>query len=227
MKRTVLFLSGLLLAAALSQSERLYTKPEAADTGGLQGRIEAGKLTHAIAVDQRLHNVYLGRLDGGRKAFTFENLPTAKYDLVLITDDGRVFEGVVREGKKLEEIDSLSAANLQTRIGKADAFFNQSKVHRVIVGEDRAWIFVERVRDKQILKQSGEELNAFLRRFEVAELRKASDDWQMVNTRHIYREEIPKGKSTAFCRHAHVPALGNIRVTGGMKDLGAVKPPLE
>ncbi len=228
MKHTAILLSGLLMtAAAVAQSDRLYTRTEATDVGGLKGRLESGTLTHAIAVDQRLQKVFLAELDGAGREFNFTRLPTAKYDLVLVTADGRVCEGIAREGMKLEDIDPASAANLRTRIGKADAFFNQSKVHRVIVGEDRAWIFVERVRDKLILKQSGEELPASLRRLEIAELRKASDDWQMVHTRHVYREEIPRGQSTGFFKHACLSALGNIRITGGVKDLGVVSIPRE
>lgn len=214
-----------LCAFAWGQSERLYTKPEATDTGGLKGAVDSGKLTHAVAVDQRLQKVFLAKLDSAGRAFTLENLPVAKYDLVLVTDDGRVIEGVVREGKKLDDLDSVSASNLRTRIAKADSFFNQHKLHRAIVGEDRAWVFVERVRDKLILKQSGEELNAYLRRFEIVELQKAGDDWQMQNSRHIYREEIPKGSSTGFFTHQHEAALGNIRVAASMKDIGVIKLP--
>ena len=86
-------------------------------------------------------------------------------------------------------------------------------------------LFVERIRDTLILRQSGETLNSILRRIEVVELIKAKDDWQMLNTRHLYREEAPVGPNMAFFTHKLVPELSNVRVIDSVKDLGSISLP--
>jgi hypothetical protein len=207
-----------------AQSERLYTQPEAADTGGISGSVDGAKLTHAIAVDQRLKKVYLATLANGGASFSFEKLPVGKYDLLLVTASGTVYEGVAMEGVEPEKADAKSAENLRTRIAKADSFLNKHRIHRVLIGEKRAVAFVERIRDAQILKQSGEELRSNLRRFEIVELEKAADDWQMINSRHIYREEMPKS-ANSFSTHHHLEALGGVRVVKSVKALGAIRLP--
>ena len=99
-------------------------------------------------------------------------------------------------------------------------------VHRVGFGDDNALAFVERVSDKEILRQDGTRLPASLRRLEVIELARAADDWQVTISRHLYREEQPPG-ALSFLKHGFVPALGGLRVIDRMKDLGHIPlPPL-
>jgi hypothetical protein len=158
--------------------------------------------------------------DGG-KTFQFLHLPVGKYDLVLVAA-GAVFEGLAL-GDPPDNPDPMSAQNLRTRIGAADSFFNRFAIHRTGLGGDQALAFVERVRDRLTLKQSGEKLDANLRRFEIIELTKAADDWQMATTRHIYREE--ETGNTAFLKHFFVSAIGNLRVVDTVKQLGTLALP--
>ena len=160
------------------------------------------------------------------KAFRISGLSTGKYDLILVTKSGAVFEGV-ELGEDASKLPAVSVKNAEERINQADTFFNKVTIHRTGLIEDgeKQLLFVERVRDKEILKQSGEVLKANLRRLEVVELIKAADDWQFLNTRHIYREEAPVGPGMAFFAHRYVPGLGNVRVIDSVKDLGSIALP--
>jgi hypothetical protein len=202
---------------------RIYTKPDPAATGGIQG--QAGiELTHAIAIDQERVHVYLAELSEAGKSFNFAHIPIGKYDLVLVTKDGAVYEGLTL-GDPADSITGTSLKNLQTRIAVADAFFNRSEVYRIGLDGERVLAFVERIRDKVTLKQSGDVLDANLRRLEIIELEQATDDWQMATTRHIYREELPRTDSPPFLKHIYFSGLGNIRVVDSLKDLGALTLP--
>jgi len=202
---------------------RIYTKPDPEAAGGIQG--QAGvELTHAIAIDQERLHVYLADLSDAGKTFNFAHLPIGKYDLVLVTKEGAVYEGLTL-GDSAGSITGVSLKNLQTRIAVADAFFNRSVVHRLGLGDGRVFAFVERIRDKVTLKQSGETLDANLRRLEIIELEQAADDWQMSTTRHIYREELPRTDSPPFLKHIYFSGLGNIRVVDSVKDLGPLSLP--
>ena len=115
---------------------------------------------------------------------------------------------------------------MKKRVAMADAFFNRSKIHRFGIDGEKALVFVERLRDKgDILKQSGEALGENLRRLEVIELDQATDDWQMIQSRHLYREGEPIVKGAPFLKHAFVAGLGNIRVVDSIKDLGTLAVP--
>ena len=175
-----------------------------------------------MAVDSERVKVYRA-LPTGSSHFQFENLPVGKYDLVLVTKDRRVFEGL-RLGEELT-LDTGSRTNLEKRIAKADAYFNRHTIHRLGIVDDRILAFVERIRDRLILTQGGDVVNSNVRRFEVIELIQAMDDWQMTQTRHVYRQYEPIEKSPPFCRHSFLPALSGIRVVTTIKDLGTIDTP--
>jgi hypothetical protein len=216
----LLALTGLLHA----QTANLYTKPDAASPGGISGRVDK-ELTHAIALARDRTKCYRAELSDGGKAFKFPGLPTGKYDLVLVAKAGTVYEGLTL-GAKAADITDEQKKHLAIRLNKADSFFNKWKLHRVGVEEDgeKLICFIERLRDKEILKQSGEVLQASLRRFEVATLDKAADDWNFADTRHIYREEQPVGLLTPL-KHERIETLGNLRVIDAIKDIGSIALP--
>ena len=199
---------------------RIYTKPDPVATGGIEGAASM-PLTHALAIDHDRVRVYRADLSNGGKDFQFLHLPVGKYDLVLVAAEA-VFEGLAL-GNPADSLDATSAKNLRTRIGAADSFFNRFAIHRIGLSGDQALAFVERVRDRLTLRQSGEKLDANLRRFEIIDLAKADDDWQMSATRHIYREEEPG--NPAFMQHFYVSAIGNLRVVDSVKQLGSLTLP--
>lgn len=218
--------SALALAlTASAQTTVLYTKPAAGANGGISGKVDA-ELTHAIALNRDYTQCFRGDLSDGGKSFRISGLPTGKYDVICVTKSGQIFEGVEvgEDGSKLPP-DSVKHA--EARIKKADTFFPKVKIHRLglIEGGEKMMLFVERLRDTLILRQSGEKLDSNLRRIEVVELIKAKDDWQMLNTRHIYREEAPLVENMPFFTHKFVPELGNVRVIDTFKDLGSISLP--
>ena len=151
------------------------------------------------------------------KDFKFTGLPTGKYDLVLVTKS-TVYEGL-ELGGDAAKVTGAPLKNLETRLVKADSFFNKAKMHRfgLIDSGEKLVAFVERVRDKTILRQSGEQLMSNLRRFEVVDYVKSTDDWTEAESRHIFREEFKIGEGAEFLHHKNVPELGNIRVIDSVK----------
>jgi hypothetical protein len=211
---------GLPLPVRADGPGRIYTQPTATDQGLLTGGVKGAVLTHAIAMERDRKRAYLATLNADRTGFRFEYLPVGRFDLVLVTTDQRVIEGL-----SLGPVPQLAeerAKHLELGVTKADSFFNRHASHRAGVGDGVALVFVERIRDGQILRGSGEEIQACLRRLEVIELREAGDDWQMVGTRHLFREEAPKVKGLPFLTHQHLPALGGLRVGGAPRDLGTL-----
>ena len=81
---------------------------------------------------------------------------------------------------------------------------------------------VEAAKRSPDTRQQASFINACLRRLEIIELREATDDWQMVRTRHLYREETPRLKGIPFLVHQHLPALGGLRLAGSARDLGTI-----
>jgi hypothetical protein len=199
---------------------RIYTKPADGDTGSLVGRVKGAVLTHAIAVERDRSRVYLAVLESAGEGFRFERLPVGRFDLVLVTRDSRVIEGLALGAAA--DLAAERAGHLEAGVSKADSFFNRHVSHRTGVDGGVALVLVERIRDGKILRGSGEEIDACLRRLEIIELREAADEWQMVATRHLYREETPRIKGIPFFRHHHRPELGGLRMAGAGRDLGTI-----
>lgn len=222
-KTLILLVALLAVISPISRADgpgRIYTKPADSDTGVIFGKIAGAVLTHAIAVERDRSRVYLAKLDAGGLEFRFPNMPIGRFDLVLVTRDGQVIEGLgLGEIAKLP--DDL-ARHLEAGVAKADSFFNRRVMHRTGIDGEVALVFVERIRDGQILRGSGEQLDASLRRLEIIELHEADDEWQMVRTRHLYREEAPRGAGLPFLTHRQLPALGNLRVADTPHDLGSI-----
>ena len=107
----------------------------------------------------------------------------------LVTKDNRVIEGLGLG--PAPDLPEDRAKHLEQGVTKADSFFNRHLRHRTGIEGGVALVFAERIRDGQILRGSGEEIDACLRRLEIIELREADDEWQMVKTRHLY----PRGNT--------------------------------
>ncbi len=221
MKRLSSLLMALLVpcAFAADTEQRIYTAPDPMATGGIRGTVNA-VVTHALAVNHDHVEVYRAEMTNGGRTFEFAHLPVGKYDLVLVTTDTKVYEGLAL-GEEKRDLPAGSMEHLQTRISAQDAFFNRCHVHRLAFDGENAFAFVERIRDKAILKQSAATLDATLRRLEIVELAQAGDDWQVTTNRHLYREEQPKG-GVNYLLHGCIAQLGNVRVIDSVKDLGSI-----
>lgn len=223
MKKTLLALMGLFwggVFGAVAETS-FYTQPKPEANGAVVGRVEQG-LSYALALERDRTSCYKGVLLEDGKRFEFRGLPTGKYDLVLFLKDRRVVEGLFL-GDGAEGVVGKGRENFEERLQKADAFFNKYKLHRfgLVEGGTRILAFVERVRDKLALTGGGEALKGPVRRFEIAELEKATDTWTLLVNRHMYREEDAPGKND-FLNSLYLPALGGIRVINAPKDLGTV-----
>jgi hypothetical protein len=221
----ILILALAILCATLSngvmaQAGRIYTAPDPASQGELKGTVNLG-LTHAIAMERDRAHVYLAALSDGGKTFDFQHLPTGKYDLVLVTQDGQLFEGL-NLGEEPSTLTTTQKSKLDRRIALADSFFQSYLAHRVGVDGEIALAFVERFTGGGVLKQSGEKLGAIVRRLEVVELHQATDDWQMTNTRHLYRETEKMRENTKFLKDVFTSELSGIRVVDAPKNLGSL-----
>jgi len=199
---------------------RIYTKPLTTDTGAITAKVQGAALTHALAVERDRSRVYLAALDADGAGFRFANLPVGRFDLVLVTKDHRALEGLALGAQAA--LPAERAKHLDDGVAKADSFFNRRIRHRCGVTDGVALVFVERLRDSQILRGSGEDLNAGLRRLEIIELHEAADEWQMVRTRHLCREETPRQPGIPFLSHRHLPALGGLRLATTPRDLGTL-----
>lgn len=223
-EKTMIILTAAMAAlcppATADGPGRIYTTPAAEDTGSITGKVQGAALTHALAVERDRKRVYLAKLENGGSGFRFDKLPVGRFDLVMVTRDNRVVEGLELGAKP--QLSAGSEQNLEAGVAKADSFFNRHVIQRSGVSGGAALVFTERIRDGTILRGSGERVNAFLRRLEIIELREAADDWQMVGTRHLYREETPLVKGIPFMKHQYLQSLGSLRLAGRARDLGII-----
>ena len=219
------FLSGLLfLIVPLLHADngRIYTQVDPSSTGGIEGAFPV-PVTHAIAVDRERVHVYLGQVSEGGKTFKFSHLPVGKYDLVMVDAGRAVYEGIVL-GDPSGHPSSVSMENLKKRIDVSDAFFNSHQIDRFGFAPAQAYAFVERLRNRDTLTQAGSAMGN-VRRLEIVQLDQAEDDWQLTETRHIYREEEPKNPNATFMKHYYISDLGNVRVIDTIKKLPPISIP--
>ena len=212
---------ALIWSVCAQNTKNFYSQPKPGAGGGITAKVDAA-LTHAIALERDRISAYKATLSEDNTRFHFANLPTGKYDLLLFTKEGVVFEGLqLGEAAELGSGDGLK--KLEERIAKADAFYNKYKLHRmgVIEGGGKLLALIERMRDKETLTGAGEKLNGPVRRVELAEFDKAADTWSFMVNRHLYREEEKAGQGE-FLDSKFLPGLGNVRVIEAVKDLGAL-----
>jgi hypothetical protein len=231
MNRILISLALVCLAADtydkryVDTNGRIYTAADSSNPGGITGSISKGEIRFAVAVDHDRKRAYRVECNGSPD-FSFTGLAVGKYDIVLVMTDNKVYEGLAL-GDPATSLKPEQQQNLQKRVAKADEFFNRSVIHRAGVVEERVFVFVERIRDRKMLKQSGAVMDAEMRRLEVIELTQATDDWQMTSTRHLYREPEPgAGRQRPFLEPKYVPGLGSIRVVDSVRQLGKVMVPL-
>ncbi len=216
----------LLLPCAFAADtvQRIYTVPDPQDAGAIKGDSEA-TVTHALAVNHDHVRVYRGETSADGHAFNFPHVPLGKYDLVLVTKDRLVYEGLALGEPTRADLPPASLANLEKRIDAADAFFNHVKIHRLGFDGANCYAFVERTSDRHILRQDATVLGKNLRRLEIMELAQATDDWQVTSQRELYREEQPLN-GIDFLTDKFVPQFSNLRIIDSVKDLGSVMLPM-
>ncbi len=210
---------------ATEQSSRLYTPVDPAAGGGLRLRLlTTAKPMGVFALDQSDANrCYRGTAESSGWRFT--GLPVGKYDLVTVFSD-RFYEGLLltREADTLTPADQTS---INAIIQASVPFFDTKLVHRTggITGhEGKAAIVFQEVRTRPVTLQSAEVRNDIqIRSLKMGFLEEVNIGWQLINTREIMRIEVGGAMPKGLIRHVYVKALGNIRVTDSIKDLGEIR----
>ena len=218
---TVCWLS--MVSRGTAQSHDIYTPADPGAAGGIALSVDT-PLLRAIALERDRTRVFDAVVSPDGKQASFHTLPTGKYDLVLLTRNRNVVEGL-NLGAEPADLSTTSLKNLQNRVATGDTFFNRWTIHRIGIEGDTALVFVERLRDKATFQQSGGILPGNVRRFELLEMRRAADNWQVGSTRHLYREAEPVEPNPPFFKHSFLPALGGVRVIDQPKNLGNLNLP--
>jgi len=232
-----LVLSTALLLAGITFAEppppertRLYTKPDGANPGGLQGHIS----NPALPIEEILatpaenpEEVYEGVVTGPKRdAFEFKNLPVGKYDLVIIYPTA-FYEGL-QLNRDASTLTPEDLKKIDATIQKSEPFFTKKFIHRVEGETGRASAarcICTYYRDKgsELLMETfnGQSNRPdFRRTFKLVLLKDVGPGWQVVRARDLYPVWV-NPKST-LPEHHYSAALKQIRVADQVKDLGAL-----
>jgi hypothetical protein len=213
-------LAGLAGAA----NERLYTAPDPASPGGLKGHIArpAQPVGSVVAVPRdEPGKAYDGTLGGDGREFRFEGLPMGKYDLLVIYEDA-FFEGLQlsREPNTLTRDD---LRKIDDTVNKSEPFFTQKTVHRVEGTSGRggaAHALCAFLRDKSSMDGAGATRQEYRRAIKLLFLQDVGVGWQIVQSRDLYPAYVKPANARPV--HHFAEALGGIRVTDHVKDMGDI-----
>jgi hypothetical protein len=226
----VFILAAMLPLAAAGQvatGKYLYTPLDPARPGGIVGRIAAtgGPLVAAFAIPpDEPEKVYRAEVAADGRAFAFRGLPANKYDLLLARSD-RFHEGLTltRGENTLTDADR---AGIERIVTASEPFFDRKTLHRLegetgrMTGTARGvWTFL-RTRES-VGYFDGKTYTDHRRSIKLVWLEDVGPGWQAARTREIFTVMVKPGTGEipAF-RHA---ALGRIRVTDGVKDVGTIE----
>jgi hypothetical protein len=228
-------LASLLFAGAAVAEEkeppqrtRLYTTPDPANTGGLQGHIAKP----ALPIEQILatpatnpEEVYLGEITGANKdAFLFKNLPIGKYDLIV------VYPTAFYEGFQLtKDASTLSAEDrkgIEATIQKSEPFFSKRVINR-LDGETgrasfaRCIVTYYREKGSELLMETykgGFSRPDWRRTFKLVTLKQVGPGWQITRARDLYPVWVKP--NSPLPEHHFSSAISQIRVADQVKNLG-------
>lgn len=225
----VFLLAPLLLTASYDPREhaRLYTSPDPAAAGGIEGRIDTpGEPIRQVLAIPPAHpeRVYRGKVSGsGKTNFSFAGLPMGRYDLLVIYDKA-IYEGLqlMRGESTLTTVD---LEQIEDIIQRSEPFFNLKTIHRVEGQTGRgsdARAICTFARDKPAEMYTGPVRRTGMRRTnKLVLLRQVGPGWQVKRTRDLFPVWADK-KEDLGLRHHYNVALSGIRVTDHVRDLGAL-----
>jgi len=207
------------------KSEALYTAPDPAAAGGLRFTSPA-PLTLALAVAEgNQEHVYRASLSADGLTAAFSNLPVSRYDLVLLAKD-HYYEGVSlnRDENSLTPADLSS---IEAIFSRSVPFFNQKRTERIngAPGDGgRAAALVQWMRiGGNLLNQNADLMTGHqIRSLRIAFLADVGPGWQVIATRELIRTDVFPQMLHGFLPVTYSEALGGIRVTDSIRDIGAV-----
>ncbi len=231
---TVWLLALILLPLATRATEelehkRLYTPPDAAAPGGIEGRIEtpAGRVRQVLAVAlSRPEHVYRATLIGSDgRAFRFSGLPMDRYDLIVFFGNS-VYEGV-RLQRPDDSLTTQDREQIADMIQRSEPFFDLKIIHR-LEGEtgrgSSARAFCTFARSTVSEMYMGPVIRDGLRRtHKLVMLRQVGPGWQIERTRDLYPiwVELDEPRNLRPAHHFR-PGLSGIRVTDQIRDIGTL-----
>lgn len=212
------------------QSASLYTPADPKETGGLSGKLTnaPGKILGVFALPQdEWKKVYLATLKPDGR-FEFTGLPAAKYDLMVLCEQG-IFDGilVMREAKPVEPGSDLWKA-LTVPLGKSNPFFETKHLVRAAAAGQQARGLLQEVRARPVTLQSAEVRSDIqIRSLKRVLLEDVGAGWSLENTREIFRQEAGRKDVQGLLPDLFFPKLGGLRVSTTVKELGSLElPPL-
>lgn len=230
---TLFYLPGRTWGIDRSDDERykdrytgkyLYTKPDASAGGGITARIKGPNdpiaAVFALPPDEPRF-CYRGEVTGDdRRGLLFEGLPVAKYDLFIVYD-GKVYDGLTLqrgESDLTRQDRQLAEATVQ----KAEPFFDTKFLHR-LEGKTGVKTGAARgigtfLRTKPMIDYAGNPYSDHRQAYKLILFEHVGPGWQITRTREIFATFVKPG--TRESRFVYRRALGRIRVTDSMKDLG-------
>ena len=212
-------------------SGRLYTAPDASDSGGLRGHIGTPKvpLLAAFAVpNSETIRCYKATISKDGHSFEFNNLPTAKYDLFLL------FPEMFYEGMTLSRNAGVIATNdwksIQIILNNSEPFFEIKKILRMegVSGDaGSALAVIQELRARPVtLQDASVHADIQIRTIKLARFENVGPAWQLLVTREVSRQEVANHERKGLLPHYHVgDKLGGIRVVDTVKDLGTLELP--
>jgi len=212
------------------QSSRLYTPPDPNASGGLRARIAqpAGKLLDVFAIPVGdVVRVYKAKLMSDGRAFEFVNLPTAKYDLLLLFPD-TVYEGITLS-RATSTLTTKDLQGISTILNKSEPFYEIKKIDRCegsagVAGS--AHCLMQEVRARPItLQDATVHTDIQIRTIKLAHFEDVGPSWQLLTTREIVRREVLIGvEHKGLLAHVYCPdQLSGLRVVDSIKDLGVME----
>jgi hypothetical protein len=210
------------------QSSRLYTPPDPSASGGLLFRLPArsSPLAGVFALPQLDPSLCYQAEINGREG-RFRGLPVGRYDLIIVYHD-IFYENILLT----QDPDTLTPSDhemIRQTIEKAVPFFNVKTIHRLAGQTGRggkAALVLQDLRTLPVtLQDASVRKDIQIRSLKLARLEQVNIGWQLVHTREIIRMEVGPDMPQGVLPYRHVPALGNIRVTDTVRDLGELQLP--
>ncbi len=224
---------SLCLAAALLshlpsplQADIGYSRPDPEARGGIEGSVITDRPLQAVLAFEAYElKVYRGAVDPLRGTYRFRGLPPGEYDLVIKTV-GQVHEGITLEAPLGEPLDRRALDEACDHVADTffttEPYFNRKQIVRLAADGSAARMFVIQTRTKQVVDPAGLPIDAHIRRFDVVDLVKTNQVWQITTSRHLMRQEVVRSSGDLKVRHLYSPALGGVLVGDQVKDLGPI-----
>jgi hypothetical protein len=211
-----------LFPLAFCLAEKFHDVPPGGP-GGIRIAVQPiADLEEAIVVEATDYKAYVADIDRASGTVSLKGLPPGRYDLL------RKFKDKVCEGLSLEPPEGVKPIPKTFRDGveevtwMSEDYFNEKQIVRSAGNPGTIKLLVEQVRDKRTLEPDGTEMKGILiRRFDLCELRRTRDIWQVKMNRHLFREERKMGGPGTKLGFYHVPALGGARVGDEVATLPA------